>query len=84
MFSVERFVTAEEIDHGCFALATSQAPEIIRDARLWPLLKCRDEGLLCAMSVSPRSSRHSCETGDKLRLFNPKDCFVSIAVTATD
>ena len=57
----------------CFAVAMSQAPGIVRDAGLRPLLERRDERVLREVLGEPDVAHDPREPRDELRRLDPPD-----------
>ena len=73
MFSFEQLVAAEEIDRSMLRARHQPSAGPFRDARFGPLLERRDEGLLRQLLGNADVAHHAGETGDQLRLLDPKD-----------
>src|SRR5215475_6662841 len=74
VFSFEELIAAEEIDRSMLSARHQPSAGPFRDARRWPLLKRRDQGLLRELFGDADVAHHAGETGDELRLLDPPDC----------
>src|SRR5262245_3854550 len=73
MFSFEQLIAAKMVDGPMFRRRHKPGAGLVGEAGLGPLLESRDQRVLGEFFGDRDVAYHAGETGDKLRLLDPKD-----------